>query len=433
MKKFLLVTLVSLVQLVNAQWSYLGLGGTQVSDLTIHYDTIYASTYDGIYKKNVLSADTAWLACGMQGNHVVQTLVPDNQTFICVVEIGSSRTTQIFKSTNGGDTFSLMNISVSNSTSYQFLDHIAHPEGDYDTLYFLHHQLKTFDGGTTWDSIHTPDNINRFIKVNPEKHSQLFIGGETLFFGPFLQTSLDYGDNWTSVPDMSSFFAGDNAVHDMAFNGNDWFAVGEGVIGKTSDGGNKWDQLLNTWSYPPQWGLYIFDIEFSPVDTNKLYATGDGFEVYKVPLLYSADYGITWDTLSYNGVTKPDIHSLTVKNTVSGDKVFLGGTGVYVYYNNFTGIEDDHPVKPNSFHLSDNYPNPFNPVTNISFTVGMYNYTSLRIYDLLGREVATLVSENLPAGNYTMQWNAAGLPSGVYFYRLQAGIFAETKKLLLLK
>lgn len=61
------------------------------------------------------------------------------------------------------------------------------------------------------------------------------------------------------------------------------------------------------------------------------------------------------------------------------------------------------------------------------------SYVSLKIYDLLGREVATLVNEKLPAGTYKKEWNAAGFPSGVYFYRLQAGSFTDTKKLVLLR
>lgn len=433
MKKIVLVALVSLVKLVNAQWSYLGLSGTQVTDLTIYCDTIYSSTYDGIYKKYVLSADTAWSVCGMQGNHVVQTLVPNYQTFICVVEIDSTKTTQIYKSTNGGNSFSLMNSSVSNFAIYQYLDHIAHPEGNYDTLYFSNHQLKTFDGGTTWNSINNTLLEDRFIKVNPENHTQLFIGGETGYFNAYLQTSFDYGNTWTMLPNMYSYFPGDNSVHDLVINGNDWVAVGEGVIGITSDDGNSWNQLLNTWSYPAQWGLYIYDIEFSPVDKNKIYATGDGHETYKVPLLYSADYGITWDTLSYNSTIKPRILSLAIKNTASGDKVFLGGKGVYKYENNFTGIINDNPVEPNYYYLSHNYPNPFNPSTTIEISLPKQSHVTLKIYDILGRVVTTLINKDFLPGTHKIQWNAQGYASGIYYYRIEAGKYSDTKKLLLVK
>jgi hypothetical protein len=90
-------------------------------------------------------------------------------------------------------------------------------------------------------------------------------------------------------------------------------------------------------------------------------------------------------------------------------------------------------LSPKEFVLYQNYPNPFNPTTNISFLVGTYGHTSLRLYDILGREVAVLVNETKPAGSYRIEWNAAGLPSGMYFCRLSAGSFTETKKLILLK
>lgn len=90
---------------------------------------------------------------------------------------------------------------------------------------------------------------------------------------------------------------------------------------------------------------------------------------------------------------------------------------------------------PDHFELSQNYPNPFNPTTTIRFSipVGTYGHTSLRVYDVLGREVRTLVNENLQAGSYETTFDGSGLASGVYFYRLQAGEFVSTKKLLLLK
>jgi hypothetical protein len=88
---------------------------------------------------------------------------------------------------------------------------------------------------------------------------------------------------------------------------------------------------------------------------------------------------------------------------------------------------------PDHYSLCQNYPNPFNPITNISFSIPTRSFVSIRVFDLLGREVSTIVSEQIPAGNYTRQWNAANFPSGVYFYHLKAGSFTETKKLLLLK
>ncbi len=88
---------------------------------------------------------------------------------------------------------------------------------------------------------------------------------------------------------------------------------------------------------------------------------------------------------------------------------------------------------PNRYTLYQNYPNPFNPSTQISFNLPARAKVSLEIFDLMGRKVQTLISGDLPAGNHLQVWNATNFPSGVYFYRLRAGAFSETKKLILTK
>ena len=123
-----------------------------------------------------------------------------------------------------------------------------------------------------------------------------------------------------------------------------------------------------------------------------------------------------------------------------GDKdLFVGGErgGIDFYMNTqFTWVEEtgsrEIPVTP---HLYQNYPNPFNPTTTISFVMpaGTYGHTSLRVYDVLGKEVATLVDREMGAGTYKTNFNADGLSGGVYFYQLRVGEFSETKRLTLLK
>jgi hypothetical protein len=88
---------------------------------------------------------------------------------------------------------------------------------------------------------------------------------------------------------------------------------------------------------------------------------------------------------------------------------------------------------PSTFSLSQNYPNPFNPTTTIEFSIPIASYVSLKIFNVLGQEVASPVNENLVAGQYSVDWNADNVPSGTYFVRLTAGIFSEMKKILLLK
>ncbi len=85
------------------------------------------------------------------------------------------------------------------------------------------------------------------------------------------------------------------------------------------------------------------------------------------------------------------------------------------------------------FSLSQNYPNPFNPNTKINFSIPKSDYVSLRVYDMLGREVKVLVSENLSAGEYQTDFNAKGLASGMYYYSLRAGEYVDVKKMVLVK
>jgi hypothetical protein len=88
---------------------------------------------------------------------------------------------------------------------------------------------------------------------------------------------------------------------------------------------------------------------------------------------------------------------------------------------------------PEEFALEQNYPNPFNPSTTIKYSIPKEGYVTIKIYNTIGEEVAILVNEVKQVGNYESQFNATSLPSGIYFYKLQAGSFVETKKMVLMK
>jgi hypothetical protein len=95
--------------------------------------------------------------------------------------------------------------------------------------------------------------------------------------------------------------------------------------------------------------------------------------------------------------------------------------------------EERSDEMPGDYILSNNYPNPFNPATKIKYSIPHSSLVQIRIFDVLGKELETLVNEEKPAGTYELTWNAAALPSGVYFYRIKAGSFIQTRKMILLK
>jgi hypothetical protein len=98
-----------------------------------------------------------------------------------------------------------------------------------------------------------------------------------------------------------------------------------------------------------------------------------------------------------------------------------------------TRVENKSKQTLSTFFLNQNYPNPFNPSTTISFTIPSRSLVTLKVFDLLGKEVTTIFSKEISAGNHSTQWNASNIASGVYFYRLQSGSFVDIKKLLLLR
>ena len=98
-----------------------------------------------------------------------------------------------------------------------------------------------------------------------------------------------------------------------------------------------------------------------------------------------------------------------------------------------TAISKQEGLIPGNFILHQNYPNPFNPTTNIKYDVPKASYVELTIYNILGKEITTLVNEKLNAGSYEVDWNASGYPSGVYFYKMVADDYVNVKKMILLK
>ncbi len=160
-----------------------------------------------------------------------------------------------------------------------------------------------------------------------------------------------------------------------------------------------------------------------------------GFEIQRSEI---RDQKSEWQAIGFiqgNGTaTKPHSYSYADNNVKTGTYSYrlkqIDFNGSFEYSKEVNVIVKNVPAE---FTLSQNYPNPFNPSTNIDFQISQNVFVSLKVYDEIGNEVATLINERRNGGNYSIKFNASNLTSGIYYYRLTAGNFTSVKKLILLK
>jgi len=118
----------------------------------------------------------------------------------------------------------------------------------------------------------------------------------------------------------------------------------------------------------------------------------------------------------------------------SGNPNLYAYRRIIINVNNNTGVESSKSdIIPKAFKLHQNFPNPFNSETVIEYEIPFNSFVTLKIYDILGQEIVSLVAKKQVAGKYQVKWNASSLPSGLYFYKLYAGRFKETKSMLLIR
>ena len=132
-----------------------------------------------------------------------------------------------------------------------------------------------------------------------------------------------------------------------------------------------------------------------------------------------------------NNIWVPDNGSIFIYDSEENRKDFFGKE-VFIYYAEPTEVEKTKLLL-SDFTLNQNYPNPFNPTTKISYSIPNQSHVSLKVFDVLGREIASLVNEEQVTGNYSIEFDASNLTSGIYFYRIQAGNYMKSKKMVLLK
>jgi ligand-binding sensor domain-containing protein len=252
------------------------------------------------------------------------------------------------------------------------------------------------------------------------------------------------GTNWVSyTPSNSSLTYADVENFQQDNNGKIWI----GTFGQSPDGQNGGIYTLDgtNWRNIRQnnsslLGNYINSI--SKAVTGEIwigstyYGTsfGGGLSIIKNPANPTSNGAIQTLTPDNSNLPYPWITDIKFDNNGNA-WMGLNGYGIAIYNpSGITSVRKENSEKVIvDYSLLQNYPNPFNPNTTIKYSVPKLGFVSIKIYDVLGKEVAALVNENKPAGNYSVQFNANKLVSGIYFYKIESGSYTQTKKLVLLK
>jgi len=264
----------------------------------------------------------------------------------------------------------------------------------------------TTNNGTSWK------NVSNGLNHNPV--NALAVSGNIIFAGVIggVYFSTNNGTNWTQVNNGLM----NTQIQALAVMGNNLFAsTNLGVFISTNNGTN-WTQVNNGLTTPNIWC-------FITTGTN-IFAASNG-------VFLSTNYGTNWVPVNDGGLPLNDLSCFAI----NGNNIFVG-TGEWIWkrpLSELVGVFKDINDLPKNFTLSQNYPNPFNPTTKIDFEIPSEGYTVIKLYDLLGNEVSTLLKEIKKAGYYSIILNASYLPSGMYLCKMQSGIFVSVKKLMLTK
>ena len=403
MKSYLILFFFLVSISLNAQWTESALGGDQYGYNLYSTDSeVIAATLNGVYRTT--DNGNPWFNIGLQDRLVFDVIKSD-----------------------------------------QFI--LAATEGTGPGVYL------TSDNGNTW--LEAVGIENQSVRAFAKNSSYVF----ACTWGGGVFRSGDDGEIWESVGETNVGFRSIYAVGERIF-------AGAGMVYFTTDNGDSWESRQLPYPVSDTWCFYY---------TNGILYAGD-FGLYSSTDLgdtWQLKYGVTFDNqgnvvdskiirdiISYQNVLIASAAFNSILISYDGGNNWVGfndglitdwtftalakkdpyiwalndmGNAYYRPLSSITEVESKNLKSPANYLLNQNYPNPFNPDTKITYSVPRKSNVSLKIFDLLGNEIKTLVNENEPGGTYSITWNAANLPSGIYFYKLQAGSFVETKKMILLK
>jgi len=286
----------------------------------------------------------------------------------------------IIKTSNAGTNWIMFYVGYTFNSIYFTDSQTGWGVGSEGTKY------KTTDGGTDWMYQNESQMYNLSCVYFIDSQTGWIVGGDFGNHTGLIFKTVDGGTSWFNQTIASPLIDRLGAIRFK--NSQTGWIIGDfggysGHIFKTVNGGNNW-ALQTSATFPAPCSIFMIDLQ-------------TGWAVGGSPIVVGGG---------------------TILKTTNGGGVFISKISSNI---------------PNKYNLSQNFPNPFNPVTNINFDIPKNTYVKVKIFDILGKEIETLVNEKLNPGTYEVTFNASQYPSGVYFYRLQAGDYNECKKMILIK
>jgi len=378
--------------------------------------------------------------------------VPDTSTFIGVsafcFSYNATGDTTLFAATSGAGVF----LSTNNGATWNGVDPSL---GNIPVITFAvyndnilagtvyggqrHHALYlSTNNGNNWSSVSSELPLDTSISVRALAISTNGSGGTNIFAGTDVGVYLssDNGANWIA---LTSGLPSNTPIYALA------------IVPTTQGDTNLFAaSYYGVWTHPfsksvATIALSQYSLGFGPYQSNTLRITNSS----QVPLVIDSEYTETkWFTIGSVHATINEGDTISLPVSFEPDTLHQEFSDtLYILSNSFypitkvplnghrvnTAVSQIAPNVPDNYGLSQNYPNPFNPTTVISYQLAKNGFVTLRVYDMLGREVATLVNAWKNSGKYNISFNGQNLASGVYFYRLHAGTYNQTKKLTLLK
>ncbi len=438
-----------------------GLDNLNIKSLTENGSYLFAGTDGGVFRSSDNGSSWSSANLGFTGLSIKTILINGSDIFTGTANNG------IFRSTDNGVSWEAVNKGIINphisslvKNGSNLFASALYSNGEEGNIY------SSTDNGTNWFAHNTNLPINQNVWSLTTNGNYIFAGvAGTVPAGGVFRSSVNAID-WTYV--SQSLTSTNGSVHTLVLKDENLFAGTDGGFWFSSDYGSNWNRL-NYLNKPIVWDIRAFGV----IDSNLYVGTfGDG-------IFLTSDNGKSWSQIN-NGLSNRHVYSFAFSgsNIFAGTAggVFLstdnrgnwtdvsdglpGGQNKYIgalaikdnelLSGNFTGllggsvwkrslsemitdVERTDNKLPDNFVLNQNYPNPFNPSTTISFSLPTTTYVTLKVFDVIGREVSILVSKELTAGFHSENWNASNLSSGVYFYQLKAGNFIETKKLILMR